>query len=371
MLMRPILRWGSDISLTDLGKKFSRDNLVRWQPEGKGGHVESFFLKANAPDPGRKLAFWLKLTIFAPRGGGPENTVAEVWGIFFEGATKQHVAVKEVHPIAAADLAFLGAPDAGDPRFAVGRSRFENGATRGEIEGAGGHGLKWDLRFEGDVEPLHLFPSEILYDGPFPKSKTLTPFPDVRFRGRLEVDGRAIEVAGWPGMQGHNWGKEHALRYAWAHCNAFRDERGDPVPDTFFEGVSSKVKLLGPLATPFLTLLYLRHRGRIYDLTGIRNWWNRSVAVGLDPYRWSFRAVAAADGTSLRGELEAGRDDMVGLYYRNPDGAVSHCLNSKIARCRIELVSARGEPIETLETADKAALEITVREPDHGVRMYV
>ena len=91
----------------------------------------------------------------------------------------------------------------------------------------------------------------------FPRFKILTPYPAERFRGRLSVDGKEWVVEGWPGMQGHNWGRAHSERYAWAHCCAFEGR-----PESWFEGFSAKIRL-GPVTTPFLTMLSLVHEGRV------------------------------------------------------------------------------------------------------------
>ena len=69
----------------------------------------------------------------------------------------------------------------------------------------------------------------------------------------------------------------------------------------------------------------------------------------------------------MRGELSATTDDMVGLYYENPDGDMTYCLNSKIARAWLRLEPASGPPLEV--TSRAAALEIGTKDPKHGVRM--
>jgi hypothetical protein len=339
-----------------------RWNLVRFRPESRAGHVESYFLKAN--EPGGARAVWIKFTVLAPIGR-PEAAVAEVWAVAFDGRSGAHVAGKETFPIGRAEL------PRDRFRFEVGGSMLEGGATRGRIRaagagagaGAGADEIAWDLKFDEGAPPLLLFPSEALYEvEAFPRSKLLSPHPDSRFEGRVSVGGAEWRVAGWPGMQGHNWGRGHALRYAWAHVNAFRD-----APGTVFEGFSAKVRL-GPVATPYLSLLFLRHRGRDFDFRGIRQWLSRDVSVGR--YFWAF--AAESEDARLAGRIEAPAEDFAGLTYEDPDGARAACLNSKIARARLELFERAGprfEPIATLEADRSAALELLVRERDHGIRM--
>jgi hypothetical protein len=65
--------------------------------------------------------------------------------------------------------------------------------------------------------------------------------------------------------------------------------------------------------------------------------------------------------------VEARTDDMVGLYYANPDGAMTYCLNSKLASARVRFEPKGRAPL-TL-TSRAAALEVGTRDADHGVRM--
>ncbi len=147
------------------GADAGRDNRVRWVPGDRGGHVESYFLKANALD--RPLAFWIKFTILSPEGR-PEDAVAESWAIVFDRASgRGPIAVKETFPAAQARLE--------GPVFETPSARLEPGATRGRLRGPGGE-IEWDLAFEGEAPPLHLFPSDALYETRiFPRSKRLTP----------------------------------------------------------------------------------------------------------------------------------------------------------------------------------------------------
>ena len=78
--------------------------------------------------------------------------------------------------------------------------------------------------------------------------------------------------------------------------------------------------------------------------------------------------IRASNGTArIEGTFSANTDDFVGLHYENPDGAMTYCLNSKIARGDVRLEVAGRPPIEAHTQA--AALEIGTRDPDHGVRM--
>ncbi|MBI2898014.1 MAG: hypothetical protein HYY06_30960 [Deltaproteobacteria bacterium] len=324
-----------------------RANRLRLQPGSPRGHAESYFLKANDPDGSR--AFWLKFTFMSP-AGKPEQALAEVWAIVFDRKTGRNRAAKESFPFAAATTS-------SDPfRIEVGGSMLETGKTRGAIT-TGAEPISWDLGFTTRSQLHRPLPFDWMYRAKVPRQKLVTPYPDERFAGVVEVGDRAIEVAGWPGMQGHNWGSEHTFAYAWCHCNVLGTEG-------FFEGFSGKVKL-GPVKTPWLTLATLAIDGRRIHFDGPSQMLSRKVDVGR--YFWRFAVRRGA--TSLEGEAVAERDDMMGLTYENPGGPLTYCLNSKLARLSLELHEP-GSPARRFES-DAAALELGTRDPSHGVRMVL
>ncbi|MFW5876578.1 MAG: tocopherol cyclase family protein [Myxococcota bacterium] len=324
-------------------------NALRWHP-GDTGHVESHFLKANSPD-GRR-AVWVKHTVFAPEAADRE-AVAEVWAIAFDrdGGERFPVGGKQSVPVDEARF------DDRPFRIVAAGSELRSGEARGQVDREG-HLLRWDLRYEPRQPPFRTYPSELMYRGRFPKLKSLTPCPDGIFSGSLEVDGERWEVDRWPGMQGHNWGRGHLDIYAWAHCNSWD---GD-VKDVWFEAGCGKLRM-GPIMSPWLGVAALHIDGHTIRFDGPRGVLPRAVQVGFD--RWRFRFEAP--GHVLHGDIAADPSRMAGLYYRNPAGPTTHCLNSKLARATLRL-ERPGRPTTTLST-QKIALEIGTHDPDHGVRM--
>lgn len=319
-------------------------NRVRFRPSPRAEHVESYFLKLN--DPLGRRALWLKATILARPGKEP---VAETWAIAFD-REGEHVAAKEVVPISEASFS--------RERFEVRAAsvRFSAGKLAGKVK-ARGHEIEFSLTFDTGGEPLVPFPSLRMYETRLPSSKFVTPYPSTRFSGSYRVDGAAVDVDGWLGMQGHNWGRRHAEHYGWGHCNQW-----NKAPGLLLEGVTARVKL-GPVVAPPLTLICVWHEGNHYQLSGVRE---LAKARGKVTERsWSFRAES--EEARVEGELSADTKDFVGLYYENPDGDMTYCLNSKIARGRMRL-EVRGKPALVVET-NSAALEIGTKDPSHGVRM--
>jgi hypothetical protein len=323
-----------------------QDNLIRWDPGDRSGHVESLFLKAN--DPKRPRAFWLKYTILARPDG---RTESYVWAVAFDAA-RSNVAVRRRYDV-------LQVEHKSDP-FSVTAPDFllEAGRVSGSVASAG-HAVRFDLRHTARSWPHRPYPFDRMYDGPFPRFKILTPYPDELFTGSVVVDGELWPVLDWPGMQGHNWGRAHAERYAWAQCSSF-----EGAPGTWFEGFSARIRL-GPVTTPFVTFVTLRHEGRTYSpMTPVALF----APVDVEHARWRFRAPGC--GFTLSGELTATVDHMVGLIYENPAGDTASCLNSKLARCRVRLERSGQPPLE-LTAEHTAALEVLVRENEHPVLMHL
>lgn len=81
----------------DLEQRRDACNGSRFRPGETGGLYESYFLRANHPE--RPLAFWIRYTVFCPKGR-PQEAQGELWAIWFDGETQQIAAVKESLPIA-------------------------------------------------------------------------------------------------------------------------------------------------------------------------------------------------------------------------------------------------------------------------------
>jgi hypothetical protein len=198
-----------------------------------------------------------------------------------------------------------------------------------------------------------------MYERAFPKSKLVTPYPDLRLSGEVTAFGERWEVSGWRGMQGHNWGRGHADLYAWCHVNAWDDN-----VDFVLEALSGQVRV-GPVLTPLVTIACARYRGVSYDFNGPVTIARAHGDVGMRRYGFS----AETRHARIEGLFEAETDDMVGLYYPNPDGAMTYCLNSKLARAHVRFEVSGRPPIALRSRA--AALEIGTHDADHGVRMHV
>ncbi len=340
----------------------NQPNAVRYDRAARRDHVESYFLKANEPNGDR--AIWIKATIFAS-ANEPDRPIAEGWAIAFDrrGGTSKHIAVKHVLPFSSAsfgdqDLDVRWNIPAASAGGIAEHMTIQPGQTSGRIARRS-DSITWNLDLRGEPRAFVPYPLESMYRGSFPKSKTLTPYPDLRLSGETIVNGERWDISAWPGMQGHNWGRGHADLYAWSHVNTWENDA-----ELIVEAMSGQVRV-GPIMTPVLTIVCARFRGVDYLWNGPIEMARAHGDIGLR--RYSF--TAEANRARIEGLFEVDTDDMVGLYYPNPEGPMTYCLNSKLARAHVRL-EVRGRPPIALHSR-AAALEIGTRDDAHGVRMYV
>lgn len=320
-------------------------NTPRFVAGTKAGHYESWFQRGNHAT--RPLAFWIRYTIFCPKGR-PGDAIGESWAVFFDGENSRITAVKSEFPLAACSLGVRGND------IHIGESLLGNHALTG-VASSNGHSIAWDLAYECEMPPLLLLPAA-LYETGFPKAKALAGFPNAVFRGRLNVDGDEIEIDGWKGSQNHNWGSRHTDSYAWGQVAGFDEDE-----DAFLECATAQVKI-GPLWTPRLSFLVLRCGGREYAFNTIRC--ALRARGSFDFFEWNI-ATGNSD-TRLTMHMTAAREDFTALTYYNPPGGSKTCLNSKIANCEVTL-ETKGQPPRTLTSTRRAAFEILTDRSDHGV----
>lgn len=321
-------------------------NAFRFRADGSG-HYESYFQRANHPT--RKLGFWIRYTVFEPRGR-PADAVAELWAIWFDGEAGRIVPVKSVVPIARSRFAASGLG------ATIDESTLDASSLRGRASAAG-HTIRWSLDYTSREPPLPLLP-DLLYRTPLPKAKLLVGSPLARFTGEIEVDGVAIPIDDWLGSQNHNWGSKHTDEYAWGQVAGF-----DAEPASFLELATARIHL-GPLRAPWLTPIVLRHAGREYRFDELTT--SVRADASYEPFTWRF--ASSAGGHRIAGRIEAPATDFVGLAYDNPPGGRKVCLNSKVARCVVRLVPAGGAPID-LVSERRAAFEILQDSPHPAVPM--
>ncbi len=302
-------------------------------PKARGGLYESFYFRGTSQD-GRH-AFWLKHNLLR-RNGDKTITVENAFIIFDRVSGESEVIYdkEDMTPAAFATFSRSGHWEQASANFASGSFfSISREALRGKLHTSRGT-AQWELALERSDEVLYHFPNERLYHLPWPKKKIITRDCFLTFRGRIACAGITVEGE-FLGMNGHNWGTEHAYEYAYADCNRFAED-----PGAYFDGFSVKIALArGLVKSPFLSMCSLKTQGRWHHFNALSASWKQRVEA-LDDYRWiatftnpSHRLEVSIDGHNPRIE------PWVALHYDHPGGARSVVKNTKFATARLQLFS--------------------------------
>ena len=314
------------------------------QVPAKAGHYESLYLKLNRPGGGQGA--WIRHTVHKRPG---EEPTCALWFVLFDSGAAGPRATKRQ----------FGADELGvapETYIQVADATLADGRATGRIESTA-LTAKWDLRFADSHEPFHHLPREFLYRAPLPKTKFLSPYPDATFDGHLELDGQTIEVDGWRGMVGHNWGAEHAERWVWVQGSGFEGRS----PEDYFDMAVGRIKVAGR-TTPWVGNAMLMLDGRPHRLGGFGH--IPSTEVSEQPTRARFELRGKE--VKLSGEVEAPPKDFVAWIYADPVGPEHNTLNCSISDLVLD-VELDGGPAQRLVVRGAAAYEFGTRDTDHGI----
>jgi hypothetical protein len=317
----------------------------------RAGMYESFYLRAVAPD--EPLGVWIRNTAHKRPGERPRGSV---WCTVFDGRRGRPF----MHKLTSERLEV---PPGG--WIAVGEASEDASTSPSEgacmaREQARGRcgGAEWSMRWSAEEPELRHLGRELLYRAPLPRTKLTSPAPRARFEGTLALPDRgALELSGWQGMVGHNWGSEHAERWIWLHALGFGEE-----PEAWLDVAIGRVKLGGVL-TPWVANGAVSLGARRYRVGGLG-------ARGL-----RVQASAAGCAVQLPGEgglaleVRASVPDSTaaGWRYADPDGAEHDVVNCSIASVELEVRLPGQSSARTLHSAHGGAYELGMRERDHGV----
>ena len=307
----------------------------------KAGHYESFYIKACRPGGGEGI--WIRHTVHKRPGEEPKGSI---WFTHFDRQAEAPRATKVTVPAAE-----LSVPQGGWIRVAG--AEIGPGRAEGSVE-TDAFRASWKLTFSGDDDPCKYLPADWLYEAPVPRTKFVAPYPNARFDGRLEVDGSEVDLAGWPGMIGHNWGSEHAERWVWLEGTGF------DAPDTWFDAGAARIKV-GRWTTSWVPSGMLVLDGERHRLGGIGK--VRSARISESPTGCEF--VLPGKDVVVRGRVSAPQKDFVGWVYADPKGPEHHTVNCSIAD--LELAVERDGAVRTLSLPGGGAYEFGMRETDHGI----
>jgi hypothetical protein len=312
--------------------------------EHGAGHYESFYVKACRPEGG--LGVWIRHTIHKRPNTEPTGSI---WFTLFDAEGPAPQAGKATFP--------AGELSAGNGAYVrIDGAKLEpetvTGALRSKTLEA-----SWELSFTDPGGPFHHLPYGWMYRAPLPRTKFLSPYPAARFSGEVEVAGGRIELEGWPGMIGHNWGAEHAERWTWIQGTGFAGGgEGD-----YLDIAAGRIKL-GRWTTPWVGNGVLVLDGTEHRLGGLDR--VRGTRITDRPTSCDF--LLPGNGISVSGRVRAEPRKFVGWIYADPKGPDHNTLNCSISDLELT-VERDGQAPRRLELRGGAAYEIGMRETDHGI----
>ena len=309
----------------------------------RAGHYESFYLKACAPEGGR--AVWIRHTVHKRPGSEP---TASLWFTLFDANGPGPRALKASYP----------GPELSVPAGAyvkVAGALLEPGRARGSVS-TGDDEARWDLRFADPGAPLRHLPYDFLYRTSLPRTKLESPYPAARFTGTVSIGSESVELAGWPGMVGHNWGAEHAERWIWIHAAGLGGRDGD-----YLDVAAGRIKV-GPMTTPWIANGRIVVDGEPHRLGGL----DRVYGTELRESPTGCELTFPGKGVNVKGSVSGPRKDVVGWVYADPDGPEHNTVNCSIADLELK-VERPGRKHARIRVERGAAYELGMRETDHGI----
>jgi hypothetical protein len=295
---------------------------------------ESFYLRAV--DPVHPRCVWIRSTVHKAPGS---PATGSVWCTVFDSTRDAPYAVKQTF-----DLPTVP----GDGWIVIGESTFGPSRVQGAASGAD-RSASWDLAVESHGPGLRHLPKAWMYRAPLPRTKLESPMPAARFTGTVSTDDATIQLDGWPGMVGHNWGAEHAATWIWLHGTLF-----EGAPDAWMDVALGRVRV-GPVLTPWIANGAMSVEGNVTRLGGLRRAHVEATPAGC--------RIEIAGATI---EARSPADQTVAWIYADPGGAQHHVLNCSIAEVRVKLTGSRGTA-RSLMTPHGGAYELGTAETSHGV----
>jgi len=306
------------------------------------GMYESFYLRAFSPR--EPVGIWIRHTVHKRPGHSPHGSV---WCTLFDSrdpAPSMHKLTSEHLEVPAGEWIGVG-----------GQASMGPGGALGSCGPA-----RWSLRFSTSERALHHLSPDWLYRAPLPRTKLSSPAPNASFEGTFEISGQEpLELAGWSGMVGHNWGSEHAERWIWLHGAGF-----EGVPDAWLDVAIGRIAIAGRM-TPWIANGSLSLEGERHRIGGLIK---ARPQVSEGPSGCSLTLAGERDLT-IDARFNAPDGSIAGWRYADPDGGEHDVLNCSIAAVELVIGFPGGRPARTIRTAHGGVYELGLREHDHGVKI--
>ncbi len=216
--------------------------------------------------------------------------------------------------------------------------------TRGSVE-SDQLSARWDLAFAPRTDRLEHLHSAFLYRAPLPRTKATSPVPDLDVEGTLVLDGTPVDLTGWTGMLGHNWGTEHAARWIWLRASGFGEDGTG-----WLDAVLGRVRI-GPALAPWTAFGALELDSTRHQLGGLLA---RGTSVAVSDNGATIGLTGS--GVSVRARVEVSLAATVGWEYSDPGGHRHEVVNSSVAD--ISLAIDRGRSRDAFQPSRRGVLEV-------------
>ena len=300
---------------------------------------EVWFLRMGLADGGG--AWWFRYLLMNPGRGGcpgnPSGMPVQVWATWFprDGEAQSFI---QGFPLEGVELS---ARNQNPFHLRVGNHEIGGTFCRGDLA-VDGHRISWDLHYSST------FRVTLSNKGWIGFSRS--PHSDALFSGKITLDDRSFE--GNPlgfGVQGHNCGYKHRSFWKWTHAYFSRPE-GQPA--TTLEGLVYDM----PFGLVFGKAV-LWHDGKQYEFRGLQE-----IKKESGQFAWNFRC-STKQGVKLEMIIDGSGECVHRLPYLKTDCTGRfEVVNNSLARATLRL-QFQGEPVEILETATGAVLEMGGKPP--------
>ena len=314
----------SDEPVTTLNEVFSKLSVRR--------RYEVWFLRMGLADGSG--AWWFRYLLMNPGRGAceqnPQAKPVQVWATWFPAGGQPQTFIQGFR-LQELDLSRKGqAPF----HFGLGDNRIEEDSCRGALQ-VDGHSITWNLCYRST------FLVTLSNKGWIGFSRT--PHSDAVFSGQIMLDGR--NFGGDPlgfGLQGHNCGYRHRNFWTWGH--AYFPRPGQPA--TTLEALVYEM----PFGLVFRKAV-LWHDGQQHVFRNVREPSSREAML------WKFRCVGR-NNTRLEAVIDGRGPSLHRLPYIKTNCSGSfEVANNSLASASL-LLESRGRPVERLQTATGAVLEM-------------
>lgn len=326
-------------------------NALQWDGRTPG-HYEAYTL--NLVDPSNDTGWWLRYGIDAPMNGEDRSSL---WGAHFSAdEAPRRFALKTDFDI----RSFATQSDGFHIR--VSKAELARKMAKGGLRNPrkDGHALRWNLNMTNPEPPVQVFGKQRHYERRTPATKVLTPMPQARAGGVVEVGEKRFVVQGARAHQTHEWGTQRFDRWTSGHATFFRER-----PQ------ASVYAFLGEDEEGTIGGIHYRDADGL-EITFDKVQTSREEGPGRAPGVWTFEAKTR--GWELTGRFSASLQRMVGVRYEDPDGTVRYAHHGGLADATLELWKrswGRTNLHQTLTARGTCVFEQGDRRPYEDVEFFV